>query len=58
MGIKTIKETDKKRYKDEDLASYLKQISEEQTNQEHIAREERKTFLKRRFYLLYEHGKI
>jgi len=58
MGIKTIKETDKKRYKDEDLAGYLKQISEEQINQEHIAREIRKTFLKRRFYLLYGHDKI
>lgn len=57
MGI-TIKETDKKHFKDEDLASYLKQITEEQMMQEHLAREERKSFLKRRFYLLYEHGKI
>lgn len=57
MGI-TIKEKDKKHYKDEDLASYLKQLTEEQMNQELIAREERKTFLKRRFYLLYEHDKI
>ncbi len=57
MGI-TIKEKDKKHYKDEDLAGYLKQLTEEQINQELIAREERKTFLKRRFYLLYEHDKI
>jgi len=56
--MKTLKETDKKLYKDEDLASYLKQLTEEEQNHDDIRREEKKMFLKRRFYLLHEHGKI
>ena len=56
--MKTIKESDKQNYTDQHLGDYLKQIYEEELSYEEIVREERKTFLKRRFYLLYKHGKI
>jgi len=56
--MKTIKETDKKLYKDEDLAAYINQLNKEKEEQKLIANNIQHTFLKRIFYLLHEHGKI
>jgi len=45
-------------WNDEGLTAYLKQLIKEQAEQKDIANEIQHMFLKRRFKLLFDHGKI